>query len=443
MSSNQIWETRPLEIWAKAKELREGWKSSIDNSKALLAQGNTGRYDWGSCFQKRMSIVEDNPVGAEMASKSDSFSRKSRLASEIRGWGRELCGYVQNCWGSMFLGYQMDGSPFPMRDLVIPFPDPCDQHLMRGQQAMDYSPIPRWQMDYTIYLGPQDKERDKAMIEHRVQCTLLVINDIERIFGNKFDDEKFIETYHNRQKLEILAMEVSQLMQNVPAPIGVKELYSFYTLGMLTKVDPQETLNFWKELRDEIQWRVDNKIAAVGTERYRWMEAHPCPWHFMKYYRYLEQYGAVCIGSQYSHMMPGPMELNENGQMQLRKLPRYIGTPALRTREDVIRAIYTYPMWPHAMKCDEYRHLEAITDFAKGFKADGAIMPLWRGGVGCTLTRKEQALRLDAMGVRVLHYEGSQPGDRTDMDEKQFLNRIDIWMESQGMRKLEKLEGAR
>jgi hypothetical protein len=68
---------------------------------------------------------------------------------------------------------------------------------------------------------------------------------------------------------------------------------------------------------------------------------------------------------------------------------------------------------------------------------DGAILPLWRCGVGCTVTRKEQGLRLSEMGVRVLHYEGSQPGDRTDLDENRLLDQLDVWIESQGLRKLE------
>jgi hypothetical protein len=51
--------------------------------------------------------------------------------------------------------------------------------------------------------------------------------------------------------------------------------------------------------------------------------------------------------------------------------------------------------------------------------------------------RKEQALRLEEMGINVLHYEGTQPGDRTDLDERQFLDRLDVWMESQGLRKLD------
>jgi benzoyl-CoA reductase subunit B len=439
--SSQIWETRPLEIWGKAKELRARWQRSIDESAAapgsLLAHGNAGEIDWSVGFDS-LNIVEDNPHGAMLASLSDEYARKCRLASETRGWGRELCGYVNNCWGSMFLGYQLDGSGFPMRDMSVPFPDVCDQHTKRGQQCMDYSPIPRWGGDCTMYLGPYDPDREKALVEHKVQCTLGAINDIERIFGKEFDDEKLVKGLGARPQMEKYGLEITRLMARTPAPLSSKELYSFFTIGMLTKVDPDEALGFWKALRDETKWRADNRIAAVGNERYRMMEAHPPAWHYLKFYRYLEKYGAVCIGSQYTHTMSGPLELKEDGTLG----PRTKNAPPpdrpVRTREDALRRIFsTDARGPQVYKIDEYIRPRSISEFATGMGVNGAIMPLWRCGVGCTLTRKEQALQLNGIGISVLHYEGSQPGDRTDMDERRFLDQIDVWMEGQGFGKLE------
>jgi benzoyl-CoA reductase subunit B len=433
--SKQLWETRPLEIWGKAKELRARWQKNVSNENQLLAHGNTGDVDWSVGFEN-LNIIEDNPLGAMMQSSNDAFSRQARLAAEVRGWGRELCGYVNDCWGCQFLGHEMNGQPFPFREMSVPFPDPCDQHTKRGQQCMDLSPIPRWGNDWAMYLGPDDLARDKEMIEHRVYCTLKVINEIEKTFGREFDDEKFIATLDVRAALEVLGLEVARLMAHIPAPIGQKELYSFYTMGTLTKVDPQETLDFWQAFVDELQWRVDNNIAAVGNERYRWMEAHPSPWHYLRYFRYMEEYGAVCVGSQYSHLMAGPIELHEDGILYRRNIrPSERPASKVKTREDAIRYIVTEARG-HRFKDDEYFRKNQITDFAKAFHVDGAVMPLWRGGVGCTLTRKEQGLRLSDMGVRVLHYEGSQPGDRTDLDEHRMLDMLDTWMASQGMEKI-------
>ncbi len=433
--SKQKWETRPLDIWNKAKEMRARWQKSIDSAASenvLLAQGNCW---WADGFAN-LRVIEDNPVGAMMCNKSDEFSRICRAAGEIKGWGREICGYQLNCWGAMYLGYQMDGSKFPMRDMVIPFPDPCDQHTKRGQAPMDYSPIPRWQGNFPLYTGPRDPEREKAMIEDKVECILRQISEIERIFGTKFDDEKFIQGLTLNRDIAPYAQDVCRAIQNVPTPIGQKDLYSFYTLGGLTKMDPAETLDLWKSLRDEVVWRAQNKIAAVGNERYRWMETHPPPWHFLRYYRYMEKYGAVCVGSQYSHMMGGAFEFKPDGTWAPRDVSD-IRKKNIKTREDAVRALVGEDARGHNFKVDEVIRPYALCEFAKAYKCDGAILPLWRGGVGCTVTRKEQALRLSEIGVRVMHYEGSQPGDRTDLDENRFLDQLDVWMESQGLCKLE------
>ena len=98
--SKQRWETKPLEVWNKAKEMRAKWQKSIDTAsseRVLLAQGNV---QWSIGFPA-LRVIEDNPVGAMMANKSDEFARICRLAGEVLGWGREICGYQLHCWGAM------------------------------------------------------------------------------------------------------------------------------------------------------------------------------------------------------------------------------------------------------------------------------------------------------------------------------------------------------
>jgi benzoyl-CoA reductase subunit B len=438
MSKGQLYETRPLEFWNKAKELRAGWQATTEGkTENIVGHGNVYFADWSAAFPS-LKYVEDNPAGAMIANKSSPFARKCRLASEIRGWGREICGYQGNIWGSQFLGYQLDGSPFPHRAFVVPFPCVCDQHGKRGQQVRDFENVPQWMNDQCMYFGPRDEDREVPMNEHRVYCVYRNINDLERIFGQECDDEKLAELTHAMGEIGDLGKEVSMYMTWKPTPLSVKDLYSVYTIGGLTKIDPTETVNFWRLVRDEVKWRAENQIAAVGNERFRWMEAHPPAWHYMKYYRYMEKYGAVCIGSQYAHMMAGSLEIKPDGSIDRRERIEYPADTPLDTREDIVR----YMQGPDArqplgMKQDEYIRRDSIEEFARIFKADGALLPLWRHGVGCTLTRKEQAMRLRAMGLSVLHYEGSQPGDRTDLDEKRMIDQLDSWMESLGMRKLE------
>ena len=434
MKNGQIWETRPLEFWDKAKELRAKWEKSIESKEMVVGQGNTGNPgDWARAFPA-LTIIEDNPRGSTIAAKDMEFARVARLASEVRGWGREICGYHGVLWGTQFLGYQADGSPFPHRKLVVPIPCVCDSHTKRGIQCRDFDAVPQWQNDFTMYLGAYDAEREEEMQNHKVYCQLRVLNDIERIFGQKFDDDKIVELLTTYSNVKEYRKEIFILQTSVPAPLCAKDLYSFYTLGGLLKIDPEELEDFWKSVRDEIRWRVDNKIAAVGTERFRFMEAHPPQYSFLKYYRYLEQYGAVCIGSQYTNFTAAQLERKPDGAVDEREYPLRRDADEYKTREDLVRNSPDSDVrLPHHFKQDEYERPYALNEFADIYNCDGALFGTWRSGIGCTFTRKEQAMRLRKEGYSVMTYEGSQPGDPTDLDEKRFLEQLDCWMETNGL----------
>ena len=461
--NGQIWETRPLEYYARAKELRAKWEKSAESKEKVVGQGNTSfALDWQQAFPA-ITVIEDNPRGSTIAAKNIPESRRYRLASESRGWGREICGYHGVIWGSQFLGTQPDGSPFPLRQFCVPIPASCECHTKRGTQCMDLSPIPRWSGDSTTYQGWRDENREKAMIEHKTYCNLKIINDLERIFGQQFDLETAQGLVKLSRDVKPIREEIFTLMAHIPAPLSVKELYSTYVLGGLVKLPYEEMLDFWRSVRDEVKWRTEHNIAAVGNERYRWMEAHPPGYYFLKYYRYMEKYGAVCIGSQYTNYTYAQLEVKEDGSLgdrnytyvdeYLNPIPQldgsihdkvyyhstYTSQIPIETREDVVR----YNVGSDArgslqhFKGDEIHRPYALNEFAEVYKVNGALLPLWRSGINCTLTRKEQAMKLREMGVSVMHYEGNQGGDNTDLDEKRMLEQLDQWMESQGLRRLE------
>ena len=435
MAKGQIWETRPLEFWDKAKELRAGWQKSIESVEKVVGQGNWG---YGPAFPA-ITVIEDNPVGSMMANKDEPFSRKARLACEVRGWGREICGYQNNCWGAQFLGYIEDGTPWPRRKFVVPIPSMCDQHAKRGAQAKDFENMPQWMADKVIYFGPFDEERNEALNEHKAYCNLRILNDMERIFGQPCDDEVLAQLLIDSSVIRDYSREISLLVARTkPAPLSVKDLYSVFTIGGLTKVDPEATVAFWKSVRDEVQWRADNQIAAVGNERFRWIEAYPPSWHYLKYYRYMETYGAVCVGSQYTHGSLDGLYVNPDGTIGQNEHLSFPSDVPVETREDAVRLGNGYDARrPFNMGVNAYIFRDSIVQFAELMQADGALLPAWRSGVGCNLVPKEQAMYLKEAGLSVMHYEGSQPGDRTDLDEKRLLDQLDAWMQSLGFRRLE------
>ncbi|MBI4295992.1 MAG: 2-hydroxyacyl-CoA dehydratase [Chloroflexi bacterium] len=380
-----------------------------------------------------LQSVMTNPLGAMTQARNHEFARQCRGEAECQGFGREICGYHRNVFGSMYLNRDLAGGPFPRRDLSIPTPAACDQHSLRGKPVADYFAIPRFQGEQPVYTGPRDPTRDQVMREHRVGELLDEIEWLEKQTGRKFDDEKFAEEVKSHMRLRQYAGEVCMFFQNVPSPLDEKSFDSFYTFGNMVRADLFKMEELWRMLRDELKWRVENHIAAVATERYRFVEDEPPPWAFLKYYRYLEKYGAVCIGSPYTHGVGGPYEWRADGTFGPRPTPLQLGWP-MTTREEVMRAMVGEAVGNFAdIAGRRYR----LVDMAKACQVNGALLPLHRAGVGCDFGRKEAGDALAAAGYACCYYESPQPGDCTDLDVQRFLDQLDHWMEAQGLTKLE------
>ena len=71
------------------------------------------------------------------------------------------------------------------------------------------------------------------------------------------------------------------------------------------------------------------------------------------------------------------------------------------------------------------------------YNCNGAILALHRSGVGCVINMRELALKMLEMGIPVMHYETSHPGNHTDFDENRMLDQLDTFMEIQGLRKIQ------
>jgi hypothetical protein len=152
----------------------------------------------------------------------------------------------------------------------------------------------------------------------------------------------------------------------------------------------------------------------------------------------MERYGAVCLGSQYSNLRELIIEPDGSYAVRSYTEPSFPNDMELTTREDAVRFMTTPDARsPRHWKIEEYIEPYKLNDMMKIFNCDGALLGLWRAGVGCTLTRKEQAIRLREEGYSVMVYEGAQPGDRVDLDEKRMLEQLDTWMESLGFEKLD------
>jgi benzoyl-CoA reductase subunit B len=435
----KIWETRPLDCWAKAKELRANFyqteRDAQKQRKILIGGGDGPQQRLGPGFGN-IHLVHPHPEAASIANTSDAYARECRAATEACGYGRNLCGYQLDYIGALLTNRHFSGGEMPRRDLVAQGNDLCAMFPKLGQLEAEFWDVPEHHTDESGYYGEWSEEREKAKVEYMADQFSGMIEWMEKATGIRFNEEAQIENIKRQWRMQALRGDVVETLTHVPTPLDQKSAYSLFTLGGLVGSDPVETENFWKMLRDEMRWRVENNIAGVATERYRWTENEPPPWFFLRYYRYMEEYGAVCIQTFYQGVK---LVEQPDGTFKRPKTPLEEGVE-LKTREDIVRwgsrMIESHKSgWSGHGPLPEVYYQDLMNSI-KAFHCDGAILPLHRAGIGCVYSMKATAMKLMEAGIPVMHYETSHPGDRTDFDENRMLEQLDVFMETQGLRKL-------
>ena len=429
------YETKPLDCWGKAKELMAGYYRSVatarDEGKLLIAGGS-------SAFLVLPAGLGDyvffgaEPYGAMIATDSQ-FSQECAEAVEARGFARDVCSYMLNYWGSMFLDRYYFGGPFPKPDFCMSSQF-CDTHSKWFQYVSEYLKVPYFSID--IPLSPSRYDRKERFVEYLVSQMEEGIEWMVKVTGREYDDERLIEAVVNECEALCLMGEIVYLQKAIPAPLSQKSIFSIYVIPHLLG-HSREGVEFCREVKDEVTDRVSRGIAALASERCRLLDDSEPPWHFLKLYRYLEQYGALCIGSQYSFSLGGNLVKDEKGNWVPPKTPEQRGMP-MRTREDALRAMATFyvekPILANFITAEDKS--SQVLDIARQWRADGIILHLNRGCEGLTQGAMENRLALIESGLPVMTYEGNM-GDKREFDEGQTLDRIDSFMERLGLKKLE------
>jgi len=244
----------------------------------------------------------------------------------------------------------------------------------------------------------------------------------------------FIEAVKNEMRSTSLWAEICTLNKAKPAPLDEKTMYSLYVLATLSK-SSKWCADFYEECRDEVKDRVARGIAAVPNERCRVMSDTQPPWAFLKVFRYLEEYGAVSIGSLYTFGLEGIWETKPDGSWGPRTTPMQQGIE-ITTREQAMKLYCDWnlskPQWQHFY--DPQLKTEMMKTIVKEWGVDGVMLHLNRGCEGLSLGIMENRLGLAAAGIPVMTYEGNM-GDEREFDLGRTQNRVDSFMETLNLKR--------
>ncbi len=428
------YKAEPLQCWKKAKELRlkyyQKYKEAHDTGDLRYTGGAWSFDAIPAGLGRDVHHITGEPYGASIAFDRP-FSQKCLEAAEAKGWARDLCSYMRNYWGSMYLNKYAFGGEYPKPDFC--FQDHiCCSHAKWYQHVAEYKDIPYFCIDVSV--GPYDQLDDNRLM-FVVNQMHEAIEWLEKTTGRPYQDELLIEAVENEQRSTSVWAEICCLNMHKPAPLDEKTMYSLYVHGTLSKHD-KEVADFYEELRDEMKYRVENGIAALPTERCRLMSDTQPPWGFLKVFRYLEKYGAISIGSLYTFGLIGLWETKPDGTWGPKTTSMQRGE-SITSRDQALKILADWnlakPEWQHFYHPN--LKTEMMLQIAKQWKLDGVMLHLNRGCEGLSCGIMENRLGIMKTGIPVMTFEGNM-GDDREFDEGRTMARIDSFMETLGLQQL-------
>lgn len=427
------YQTRPIKLWGKAKELRVNHYKDVmtarQNGKILVTGGTDGVSSLPAGLGDYVYLGGE-PWGATISMDPVLSSQCVDVVAQ-KNFARDMCAYMRNYWGSMFLNKSPFGGEFPKPDFCLQAGF-CDSHHKWFQQVGEYLKVPYFAID--IPLGTFEESSYPRRMEYLMGQLLDAIEWMEKITGRKYDDSKLIEAVNNDIESCSLWSQICCFNKNIPAPLDEKSMFALYIIAVLIRHE-KASVDFYKELKEEVKERVRDKIAAVPTERIRLMHDSQPPWYFLKLWRYIEEYGAVVIGSFYSFTLGGTLEKQPDGTWEARKPAKDRGV-IMKTREDAVREIADWYLRRNVTQEFALPQIknEQMVEWAKEFHVNGFVIHLNRGCEGTAFGQMEARLALQKAGIPVMTYEGNM-ADKREFNEAQTLDRIDAFMESLGLHK--------
>lgn len=426
------YETKRLDCWQRAKELREGYYRDCWTAK------EKGRILGAGVGMARASVIPaalSNCQFAELEGYAANLVANGQLAiqcaeaAEAREYLNDLCGSSRILLGSMFLNQGPFGE-FIKPDFCLQM-HVCATQGKRAQIISEHLGIPYFCVEVPLVNYQTKREFHFEFLISQMQDA---IQWMEKVTGSKLDDEKLIEGVRNGWQASVLWARSCELNKSTPAPLDQRMLFSLSGPLMLKRHE-KETLDFYQIVYDEVRDRVQNGIAALATERYRLLHEGQPPWFFLRLFKHIKEYGAVCIGSMYD-FGTGAFERQADGSWVVAQTPEERGMK-LKTREDALRALAElYLSNPTISSFLLTTKVEDEVKVAQDWHADGVLFHFNRGCRACSSGLAEAELAFDKRGIRTAFYE-ADACDRRGFSEAQVMGRIESFLESLGLARLE------
>ncbi len=247
---------------------------------------------------------EINALQSGMRKKSGDYIRDA----EKVGHSEDVCTYVKCDVGMMINGnIGPMGEKIPEPDLLLLSYTGCFTFMKWFETLKRLYPNAEVALLHTPYQEAQKvtPEMTAYMVK---QLKEEVIPKMEKVSGNKYDEEKLKYHLRNSSKVEDLIIKIFDTTKNVPSPIDAY-FAGVYYIGPINNGfrGSEEAINYYQELYNEILERVKMGLGPITPEgemekeRFRLVVEGPPNWtHFREFWKLFYDMGAVIVASSYT-----------------------------------------------------------------------------------------------------------------------------------------------
>ncbi len=324
--------------------------------------------------------------------------------AEEMGYSRDLCSYARSdiaC--SVTNGGPIGGLPKP--DFLVCCNNICGTVLKWYEVAARYYNVPLFILD-TPFIHTEMSEASRKYV---IAQTYEYIDFLEKQCGKKMDFDRM----HEVSKLAVqglrLWQEVLDTAAHKPAPMTAFDAF-FHLALIVTLRGTKIAVDYYKQLRDEMNQRITDGIAMVPNEKYRLLWDNLPVWYRTKWLSdKFASHNACLVGDTYTSAWSGVMDLIDEDN--------FIETGAVAYSSVYINVSLDIM-------------LETLKKLIKKYDVDGLVMHSNRSCKPYSLGQYDlQKLVMKELKLPTLIIEADMV-DARSFSESQIETRIDAFMET-------------
>src|SRR4030043_1590209 len=290
-----------------AEKVRPLVKQMYARAHEAKKQGRPVAYCMIGCqYDEILRAMDITPIWTEnygglCATKRDA--ERFLTKAEFAGYSNVLCSYATTGIGFDALRRELGEIPPNAPDGGMAEPDMllgcgyrCDPRYKWYQALGHYKDTPIYNFDVVTPPADADLKQVRGYyIKYQVEELKGLVAFLEKQTGKKMDWERLNQVIDLSEETSKLWRECHELRKATPCPMPAEDHFRTFVPGRFW-LGTQEALDFYRELRDELKDRVENKIGVIPDEKYRllWGGGLP-PWHSMNIFNYFESHGAVFV----------------------------------------------------------------------------------------------------------------------------------------------------